>query len=194
MPKLSKPSPLMNFIKTWHNCKLCNLCENRLKVCLVSGTIPCDALFIGEAPGASEDVLGEPFVGPAGILLKDMIEDAITEFNETRDGTPEVAFTNLVACIPRADDGHKFKEPDKEHIQACSKRLQQITNLCQPKLIVRVGKLADKWAPIILKEWSDIPSVSIMHPAFILRADEYQKPMAIKRTIVTIRDAFLELP
>jgi DNA polymerase len=53
------------------------------------GHVPCDILIIGEAPGASEDIIGRPFVGPAGILLDDILEKSL-------DPDIRVAMTNLV--------------------------------------------------------------------------------------------------
>jgi uracil-DNA glycosylase len=63
-------------------------------VVLCRGRLPCDVLFVGEAPGVSEDVLGRPFVGPAGKLLDTIVERAL-------DGQYDCAMTNLVACIPK---------------------------------------------------------------------------------------------
>jgi uracil-DNA glycosylase family 4 len=53
-------------------------CAGANRVVLVRGSVPCDVLFIGEAPGQSEDVVGRPFVGPAGKLLDRIIEDALS--------------------------------------------------------------------------------------------------------------------
>ena len=95
----------------WINCYGCDLCEQRDKVVLLRGKIPCDVLFIGEAPGVSEDTLGKPFVGPAGTLLDNIIE-------ESDPGELKLAWTNVIACIPKDDDGHKVKEPPRYSIEA----------------------------------------------------------------------------
>jgi uracil-DNA glycosylase len=65
-------------VDDWKDCTRCPLHTVRSNVVLARGSIPCDILFVGEAPGRSEDALGKPFVGPAGILLDEMIEDALS--------------------------------------------------------------------------------------------------------------------
>ncbi len=60
----------------WHDCTACSLHEHRGRMVFARGKIPCDVLFIGEAPGESEDVLGAPFKGPAGKLLDQIVERA----------------------------------------------------------------------------------------------------------------------
>lgn len=167
----------------WKNCKLCELCKVRSRVVLLRGKTPCDILFIGEAPGVSEDVLGQPFVGPAGKLLDRMISDAGL-------GPLRLAFTNLVACIPIDDKGKK--EPKKDHIEACSSRLREICDITKPNIVVMVGKLSTKWVPKIINKLP-LQKVSIIHPAAILRADVTQKGLAIQQTIVRLRDLAEEL-
>jgi DNA polymerase len=56
-------------VERWKDCMACGLCRQRYRICLGRGTVPCDVLFIGEAPGAVENAQGLPFVGPAGQLL-----------------------------------------------------------------------------------------------------------------------------
>jgi DNA polymerase len=166
----------------WKNCKLCELCKTRNRVVLLRGKIPCDILFIGEAPGTGENSLGRPFVGPAGKLLDTMISDAgLDSFR--------LAFTNLVACIP-IDDGNKG-EPQQEHIEACGDRLREIYQITKPDAVVRVGKLATKWvlkAIDMSRLTSTTQHVSIIHPAAILRADVTQKGLAIQQTVVRLRN------
>lgn len=162
----------------WKSCRACNLCETRKTVVLARGTVPCDMLFVGEAPGASENVLGKPFVGPAGKLLDKIIAEALQE-------RCTFAFTNLVACIPLGDDGEKTKEPSLESIQACSSRLQEFIDLCRPKVIVAVGLLSQEH----LVASDELPVVSIYHPAGILRADVSQRGLMIQKCVVTLSDA-----
>lgn len=63
-------------VERWKSCQRCALGRTRDKIVLAKGRLPCDVLFVGEAPGESEDVIGLPFVGPAGRLLDEMIRDA----------------------------------------------------------------------------------------------------------------------
>lgn len=169
----------------WSDCQLCPLCEVRTKIVLLRGSLPAPLLFVGEAPGDSEDIIGKPFIGPAGKLLDSMIAKA----EENTSKSVPYAMTNLVSCIPKGDDGNKAGEPPEESIKACSDRLREIIGICSPKLIVCVGKLAGKWVPKIVDIEQYPDSCEIHHPAFIMRLDISQKPLAIQRTIVAIGDA-----
>lgn len=181
-------------LKKWSNCIGCSLCTNRTHVVLARGSIPCDVLFIGEAPGPSEDVIGSPFVGPAGRLLDQMISLYISRHWK-------MAFTNLVACIPKSDDGSKFAEPPKEAILACEKRLVEFVNICRPRAVILVGKLAQKrilgQADFGECEWLGgdfIEFGHIDHPAYLLRIkDEGKRELEIQRAAVTIRDTVYRL-
>lgn len=173
-------TPYQKHCKKWKACVRCNLCNSRNSIVLARGKVPSEILFIGEAPGRSEDVLGAPFVGPAGKQLDEMIEQAI-------DAQYDYAITNLIACIPLDDEGGKTAEPPKVSILACKPRLQEFVSLVKPKLIVLVGKLAAKHASL-----SDYRTIQIMHPAGILRLDISQKALAIKRNIVILSDAIDE--
>lgn len=161
--------------KKWGACDRCDLCAVRKKIVLGKGTLPCDILFIGEAPGASEDVLGRPFVGPAGQLLTEMITEA------TGDGiVPKMFFTNLVGCIPK-DGGGKAKEPPKASIKACADRVADVVELAKPKAVVAVGRLAAKYGP-------DQITKEVVHPAAILRANVAQRGLAIQRVVAQLRE------
>lgn len=165
--------------KKWANCDKCELCETRNRTVLARGSLPCDILFIGEAPGAGENVLGRPFVGPAGKLLDQLIRDAeLTQW--------KLAFTNLIACIPLDIHSHrKIQEPHKDHIKACSERLIEFVQLAKPKALVMVGKLSEQWVPKLVEELPQIRA-TLIHPAAILRADISQQPLAIQQSIITL--------
>lgn len=170
----------------WSNCQACDLCEGRSNVVLARGTLPCDVLFVGEAPGDSEDVVGKPFVGPAGKLLDEIIQEA--GFSQRRISC---AFTNLVACVPKWD-GDK-REPTPEEIEACSGRLMALYNLATPSILVQVGKLSEKYALMFSDFDYDVIKISITHPAAIIRAPLASRSLAIQRCIVTLREALDDL-
>lgn len=160
-------------VERWRDCEGCSLSSRRSRVVLYRGKIPCDVLLVGEAPGDSEDVVGVPFVGPAGRLLDAMIAESFgritfcpvcrktgrfekqytdgsqfecDQWHKTGEGDVlRVGFTNLVGCIPRGEDGAKIGEPEDEAIRACSDRLREIVGVAKPKLIVQVGRLAETW-------------------------------------------------
>ena len=182
MPKIEEKLTWKGHKRNWVNCQDCELCETRTKTVLGKGKVPCDILFIGEAPGTSEDVLGTPFSGPGGHLLDRITSSSLPE-------NLRLAYTNLVGCIPKECSGKKSKEPPKGSIEACQDRLKEFVRLVKPKAIVLVGKLPGKY---ILKDefYSDYSRaiVEIIHPAFILRADESQKGLAIQRCEVVLED------
>ena len=179
------PKKYADHKKKWSDCKDCELCKTRNKVVLARGKIPCDVLFIGEAPGASEDVIGRPFVGPAGHLLDRIVSQAVGE-------SVSCLFTNLVACIPKGEDGNKLTEPEQKHIEACHGRLAEIVKLANPIVTVIVGKLAGKWVPKHFGRDDLGEVVEIVHPAAILRADVTQQGLLFQRAVVCVRDAVLE--
>jgi DNA polymerase len=156
------------------------------------GKIPCDVLFIGEAPGASEDVIGQPFIGPAGKLL----DQQIAEAQANAKTNLRLCFTNLVCCIPKKD-GRKIGEPDKECIKACNPRLLEFISLARPTLIVCVGDLADKYVGEtegLLDTMGRAPRFTeITHPAAILRAEVVRKPLMNQRVVVTLENEFREM-
>jgi len=164
---------------TWSGCEECDLCETRKKMVFARGVIPCEVLFIGEAPGASENLIGQPFVGPAGKLLDKLIQRAWSEYGV------KTCFTNLVCCVPKKK-GTKIGEPSVESIEACSERLLEFVSLAKPELVVAVGKLAAKHIP------DSVVSIDILHPASILRMDVSQQGLAQQRVVVSLQDAFEE--
>ena len=171
-----------NHYDMWKGCTSCPLYRTRTKVVLARGTVPCDVLFVGEAPGASEDVIGQPFVGPAGKLLDRIIGMSI--------GERKYALTNIIACIPIDEDGdkvHSGSDIPAESIEACAPRLDQFIDIAKPGLIVAVGSFAEKQLDV------GITVVGIIHPAAILRMDVSQRGLAVQRSVVAISDAVEEL-
>ena len=170
-------------VARWKDCTACALCNQRSNIVLARGKVPCDLLFVGEAPGQSEDALGQPFVGPAGQLLDQIIANAVP---------PDIRFalTNLVACFPAEAKARGDNEPELSEIQACRPRLRDFIGLAKPRLIVCVGTLAsdyihhDAGGQVMGAE-----VVTITHPASILRMPLAQKQMAVQRSIVTVRNA-----
>lgn len=133
-------------VEKWKDCRACKLCDSRSQIVPFGGDVPCDVLFLGEAPGSSEDSLGEPFIGPAGDVLKEEIKKAI-KVNGLDSQVPKLrlGFTNLVLCYPRDETGVKnYRNPSAQEIEACFGRLCEIVHICNPKVVALVGKLAQK--------------------------------------------------
>lgn len=165
-------------VARWKDCTDCPLCQQRDQIVLARGTVPCDVLLVGEAPGASEDTIGLPFVGPAGQLLDQIIERALP---------PGVtyALTNLVACFPRDAKLRGDNEPERKEIEACRGRLVEFVNTCRPRLVVCVGDLAERYMPRV----PTMRYCHIVHPAAISRMPLAQKDMAARKAIVVLRCA-----
>jgi uracil-DNA glycosylase family 4 len=170
------------FTPRWKDCDRCSLCETRKNIVLARSTheLPCDVLFVGEGPGKSEDIHGKPFWGPAGHLLNNMI--ARTDLVKYK-----LAFTNLVCCIPLDDEGQETEEPPPESIKACLPRLLEFVALADPKLVIAVGRLAEKYADEYVGERKWVP---LLHPAAIKKAkQELMKSLMIRKTVAHLMSA-----
>lgn len=189
-------------VKKWTGCQRCELAKGRQRVVLARGRLPAQILFVGEAPGQSEDVLGTPFVGPAGQLLDWIISRALSTWQVPGTEGPDYnsvtyAVTNLVGCLPRSDDGSKAAEPPHDTVMACAPRLQELVALCQPRLIVRVGKLAADYLDQNYRYSVRLPDpvppmVDVTHPAAIIRMPYAARGLARQRCVVVIRNAVEE--
>lgn len=171
----------------WGNCEACELCETRKNIVLAKarGTLPTDILFVGEAPGRVEDRYGKPFVGPAGHLLDEILEEVIPSW-------VKLAFTNIISCIPLDENGQKVKQPHREHIKACKARLVEFYHVARPQYLVSVGKLAEKHIDTLLKKKEIVHDeeyiTSIIHPAAILRAVDAQQGIMYKRNLARLHE------
>jgi DNA polymerase len=150
------------------SCKACGLCEQRKQAVLGVGDLEPDWLFIGEGPGAEEDVRGEPFVGQAGKLLDNMLAALdIARGNKVYIG-------NAVKCRPPGN-----RTPEAAEMAACWPWLERQIELLRPKIIVLLGKAAvhavlheDKSLASMRGkrfEYRGIPVVVTYHPAYLLR-------------------------
>lgn len=114
-------------------CTGCGLCETRHNVVFGVGKRDTDVLFVGEGPGEQEDLLGEPFVGPAGKLLDDML--SILDL----DRSANCYIANIVKCRPPRN-----RDPLETEQEACIGYLRNQVALIQPKIIVCLGRIAAK--------------------------------------------------
>ena len=155
------------------NCTACGLCNGRNNVVFGVGKKNADIMFIGEGPGEQEDLLGEPFVGPAGKLLDDML--SIIDLNRKN-----VYIANIVKCRPPNN-----RDPQEDEQDACIAYLRNQVALIQPKIIVCLGRIAAK--RIISPEYritkehgqwitrGGIMMTAIYHPSALLR-DPSKRP------------------
>ena len=100
-----------------NRCARCALCRTRNHVVFGVGNREADIIFIGEGPGEQEDLTGEPFVGPAGKLLDDML--SIIDLNRTN-----VYIANIVKCRPPHN-----RDPKPEEQEAC---IGETSDYCLP--------------------------------------------------------------
>ena len=115
------------------NCTRCGLCETRHNVVFGVGNESADVMFVGEGPGEQEDLKGEPFVGPAGKLLDDML--TIIDL----DRKTNCYIANIVKCRPPRN-----RDPLETEQDACIDYLRNQVALIQPKIIVCLGRIAAK--------------------------------------------------
>lgn len=148
-------------------CKECPLNKRRTNLVFGSGNPHAALMFVGEAPGADEDLQGLPFVGRAGQLLTKMIE----AINMRREG---VYIANILKCRPPNN-----RPPMPEEVAACSPFLMEQINLIRPKIICALGKFSSQFLlrtdePIsaLRGKFREINGILIMptyHPAYLLR-------------------------
>ena len=148
-------------LSSWRKCQKCGLHVFRRKVVLGRGKTPADILFIGEAPGKSEDLRGFAFIGPAGQLLDDGMDKAA---EIAKLDLPTFYITNVVACRPTDKKHGPNREPTGEEAWACWVRLSETYDLVNPKAVVFLGKVAEQYCKAA---WPG--AFSLQHPAYILR-------------------------
>ncbi len=155
------------------DCLRCKLCSGRTQVVFGIGNPNADLVFVGEAPGADEDRLGEPFIGRAGKLLTKMIE----AMGFSRE---QVYICNVVKCRPPEN-----RNPEPDEVQACEPFLKAQLGIIKPKVIVALGRFAcqcllrtEETMSDIRGKWQEYEGVAIMptfHPAYLLRSPSKKK-------------------
>lgn len=155
--------------KSIENCRKCKLYNNRTNIVFGTGNKNADLMFIGEGPGADEDIQAIPFVGRAGQLMNKAFEG----IGINRD---KVYIANIVKCRPPHN-----RNPEEDEAFACLNYLRNQVILVKPKVIVLLGSVALK--NILGKEygitssrgkWIEKRGIYYMptfHPAALLRDD-----------------------
>lgn len=153
-------------------CRACRLCESRTQTVFAAGEPSASWVLVGEAPGAEEDMRGEPFVGQAGKLLDNML----ATLGLARG--PEVAIINVLKCRPPGN-----RNPQPEEVAACFPFLLRQLELIDPAVVMVLGRFA---AQALLDTDTSIaglrgrkhqtavagravPVVVSYHPAYLLR-------------------------
>jgi uracil-DNA glycosylase len=112
-------------------CRACGLCEGRTRAVFGAGDTRADWLIVGEAPGEAEDLQGEPFAGPAGKLLDNMLKAL------GLDRHRKVYLANALKCRPPLD-----RNPRPNEVAQCEPFLRRQVQLLQPKIILAMGRFA----------------------------------------------------
>ena len=171
------------------NCAKCELYKTRTNVVFGVGNRAAEVLLVGEGPGESEDIKGEPFVGRAGKLLDDMLKI----IGLSREDNVYIA--NIVKCRPPGN-----RDPLSNEREACISWLRAQYSLIKPKIVVCLGRIAA--TELISRElkitrdhgkWYDKGGVRFMalyHPSALLR-DPTKRPetfIDLKEVERTIKD------
>jgi DNA polymerase len=165
---------LLKILEDIGDCTRCPLHTGRTKLVFGVGDEKSPLVFVGEGPGADEDAQGIPFVGRAGQLLTQMIEN--TAKKEGIDILrKDVYICNVVKCRPPDN-----RTPEADEMETCGQFLYRQLSVIRPKAICALGgtaaraltghkegvtKMRGKWF-----QWRDIPVMVTYHPSFLLRA------------------------
>jgi uracil-DNA glycosylase family protein len=170
-------------------CTGCDLYRHATQTVFGEGTRRADVMLVGEQPGDEEDTRGEPFVGPAGRVLDDALDEA---------GVPraEVYVTNAVKHFKHESRGkwRIHKKPDAAEVRACRPWLEAEIRSVAPKVIVCLGATAAQAllgpqarvgtaAAPVASSWA--PSTLITyHPSAVLRARDSESRAAMRERLV----------
>ena len=170
-------------------CTKCQLSQTRKNVVFGVGNQNADIMFIGEGPGEQEDLQGEPFVGPAGQLLDDML--SIIDLDRTN-----VYIANIVKCRPPRN-----RDPLEDEQVSCVDYLRQQVALVKPRIIVCLGRIA---ATRLIRPdfritrehgtWTErngVAFTAIYHPSALLR-DVSKRPETFD-DLLSIREKIREI-
>ncbi len=154
-------------------CQRCALHDSRAHLVFGVGSPTADLVFVGEAPGFEEDRQGEPFVGPAGGMLTNMIHNVLRLQRE------DVYIANVLKCRPPRN-----RNPEPGEIAMCSPFLERQLDALQPRLIVALGRFAAQYlldstdgvgrlrGRVHPRRRNGCPVVVTYHPAYLLRNPE----------------------
>jgi uracil-DNA glycosylase family 4 len=202
MTPRAKPSPLPVFNdaaaalrlirEDLGDCTRCRLHQQgRKQIVFGVGNPNADLMFIGEAPGADEDLQGEPFVGRSGQLLTNMIK----AMGLSRE---QVYIANIIKCRPPGN-----RQPESDECETCSPFLLRQIEAIRPTVLVALGAVAAKTllaihAPMteLRGRWFDFHGHKLAvtyHPAFLLR-DPRQKKEAWKDLQMVMKELGLRMP
>ena len=186
-PAAERREELVALYREASGCVRCPLHQGRYRVVFGNGNADADLMFVGEGPGQQEDIQGLPFVGRAGKLLDQLLD----EIGLSRG---EVWVSNVVRCRPPGN-----RDPQPEEIAACRSYTDRQIELIEPRLICSLGKFAMQ---VLTRTNRGITAVHgkpevhelggrtmrvypLFHPAAALRST---------KTLEDLREAFARIP
>jgi len=150
------------------DCKRCALGQTRKNIVFGEGSANADVMFIGEAPGATEDATGKPFVGPAGNLLTKIIQNGMGLSRQ------EVYIANILKCRPPGN-----RDPLPDEVEQCIGFLESQIEVIQPRVIIALGRVASQNLlgtknPLnrirgSFQEYGEIVLMPTYHPSYLLQ-------------------------
>ena len=191
-----RAQPTREVATSLDQCRRCELWKSATQAVPGIGPAQARIMLVGEQPGDQEDLAGLPFVGPAGALL----EQAMQEAGMARDS---IYLTNAVKHFKWEPRGKRrlHKTPAQREILACHGWLEEEIQRVQPQVIVALGSTALKsilqdgaasMTPLIgtLIEHAGRSVVTVYHPAYVLRApDESSRQQAYAVIVAGLRQA-----
>jgi uracil-DNA glycosylase len=175
MPPVAVIKTLDQIREELGDCERCRLHKRRTNIVFGQGNPKAKLMFIGEAPGQSEDEEGLAFIGRAGTLLTECLEN----FQVSRE---DVYIANIVKCRPPGN-----RDPELDEIAQCQPFLEAQIDAIGPKVIVALGKFAAQWlsateTPIgqLRKrslKFKGIRVFATFHPAYVLRNPAARKDL-----------------
>jgi uracil-DNA glycosylase len=155
------------------SCRACALCESRKQTVFGVGHEQARLMIVGEAPGEQEDLQGEPFVGPAGKLLDNMLR-AIGLARDAAEPERAVFICNTLKCRPPRN-----RNPEPAESARCAPFLERQIALVRPKLLLAMGRFAaqsllgsDEAIGKLrgrIHQRAGVPVIVTYHPAYLLR-------------------------
>lgn len=188
--KLSQPKSITSFKsirQDWSECARCALGSVAHSHVLFEVIMPDGSkgklakvplLFIGEAPGTTEDFFGRPFYGKSGKLLRECLQLAR---KETCIDFP-VALTNVLACRPPNN-----RLPSAKEIEACKPRLSSTIDAFNPVAVCLLGETASENVSAFAQKFR------IQHPAYILRLDTERSKRRYVKDIINVLEETVNL-
>ncbi len=186
---VSEGTSLEELARAAETCTACELYREATQVVFGIGPKSAPLMLIGEQPGDAEDQEGEPFVGPAGSVLADALEEAGIR-------SEDVYLTNVVKHFRWKPKGKRrlHQTPATRHVRACLPWLEAELAMVGPQVLVCLGAIASQAllgrSFRVTKDrgkaqtWGVYTVVATIHPSAVLRATEPDDRERLRASLV----------